>query len=148
MIWVFNLGGAKYNFLLKNVQIGFWAYQVFYSTDTECLLRIQPSGRNVNHLSSHGVEVKNGWSCISAPLHAFKVWTETTLSLYKTPPSVILKDGKRCFFLKTMVYVKWSVCNHCFVQQRMSKSNSTALGQSSWQHGIGSGPFTCVRTWR
>ena len=133
MIWVLNLEGAKYNFLLKNVQIDFGAHQVFYSMNTEGLLRIQRSGRKVKHLSSHGVEVKNGWSCISAPLHAFKVWTETTLTLYKTPPSVILKDGKRCFFLKTMIYTKWSVCHRCFVQQHTSKSVSTALGQSSWQ---------------
>jgi hypothetical protein len=72
MIWVLNLGGPKYNFLLKNVQIGFGAHQVFYSMATEGLSRMQGLGRKVNHLSSRGVEVKNEWSCISTPLHAFK----------------------------------------------------------------------------
>jgi hypothetical protein len=73
---------------------------VFYSMDTEGLPRIQRPGRKVNHLSPHGVELKNEWSCVSTPLHAFKVWAETTLTLYKTPPSVVLKEGNRCFFLK------------------------------------------------
>ena len=93
MIWVLNLGGAKYNFLLKKVHIGFGAHQAFYSMDTGGLPRTQRPDLKVNQSSPHGFEVKNEWSCISTHLHAFKVWTETTLNLYKTPPNIILKEG-------------------------------------------------------